>query len=266
MKRKRYNRRKRIIIAYTLRTIVGLVFAGMLILMVCGVMFIYERMSGNIVFGKIVEANAGGNILSNTIEELGRNQTEKKNIFPGNEGYRIILDAGHGGSDGGTQADGNRSDVLEKDINLAVVLRMKTLLEELGAEVVLTRESDETLSLDERVRIANSNEADLFVSIHCNYYEDDASISGLECYYFSGSDNGKQCAEKILETMSDSGNVYTRNVKESDFYVLKRTKIPAVLVELGYLSNAEECRLLAEDEYKETLAQELVKGIIDAIK
>ena len=266
MKRKRYNRRKRIIIAYTLRTIVGLVFAVMLILMVCGVIFIYERISGNIVFGKKVEANVGGNNLSNTIEELGLNQTDKKNIFTGNGVYRIILDAGHGGNDGGTQADGNRSDVLEKDINLAVVLRMKTLLEELGAEVVLTREADETLSLDERVRIANSNEADLFVSIHCNYYEDDASISGLECYYYAESDIGKQCAEKILDTIADGGDVDTRNTKESDFYVLKRTKVPAVLVELGYLSNAKECQLLAKDEYRDTLEKELVEGVLDALK
>lgn len=208
----------------------------------------------------------GENSLNNVIDELLSNQNNKKNILTGYEGYRIILDAGHGGSDGGTQADGKNSEVVEKDINLVVVQHMQAILEELGAEVVLTRESDETISLDERVRIANSNEADLFVSIHCNYYEDDASISGLECYYFSGSDSGKQCAEKILETISNSGNIDTRNVKESDFYVLKRTKIPAVLVELGYLSNAEECRILAEDEYQETLAQELVKGIIDAIK
>ncbi len=146
--------------------------------------------------------------------------------------------------------------MVEKEINLAVVLRMKTLLEELGAEVVLTRDSDETLSLDKRVRIANTNKADLFVSIHCNYYEDDASISGLECYYFAESGIGKQCAAKILDTIADGGDVDTRNTKESDFYVLKRTKIPAILVELGYLSNAKECQLLAKDEYQETLTKE----------
>lgn len=105
-----------------------------------------------------------------------------------------------------------------------------------------------------------------FVSIHCNYFEEDASVSGLECYYFEESDCGKQCAEKILETIADGGNVKTRNVKESDFYVLKRTKTPAVLVELGYLSNTKECRLLSEKEYQETLAEELVKGILASMK
>ena len=266
MKRKRYNRKKRIIIAYTLRTIVGLVLASMLVLMVCGVMFIYERMSGKDVLGKTVEASSGENSLRNAVEELLGNQNDKKNIFSRGEEYCIVLDAGHGGSDGGTQGGGMSSDVVEKDINLAVVLRTKKLLEDLGVKVVLTRETDETLSLDERVGIANSKEADLFVSIHCNYFEEDASVSGLECYYFEESDCGKQCAEKILETIADGGNVKTRNVKESDFYVLKKTKTPAVLVELGYLSNTKECRLLSEKEYQETLAEELVKGILASMK
>ena len=271
MKRNRYNRRKRIIIAYTLRTIVGLFLAGMITLMVCGALFIYEKVSGNVVFGKIAEASAGENKLSNTSKELLSNNTDKKNISSEYEGYCIILDAGHGGSDGGTLAEGIRSDdnrpinAVEKDINLAVVLRMKLLLEKLGIEVGLTREADKTISLDERVEIANSKEADLFVSIHCNFFEDDAAVSGLECYYFEGSDSGKRYAEKMLEKIADGGKVNTRNVKGSDFYVLKRTKSVAVLVELGYLSNAKECRLLASEEYQETLAKELVKGILEAL-
>ena len=158
------------------------------------------------------------------------------------------------------------SDLVEKDINLAVVLRMKKILEDLGSEVVLTREFDDTLSLDERVEIANSNEADLFVSIHCNYYEDDASIRGLECYYYEESDCGKQLAEEILEKIKESGNADTRNAKESNFYVLKRTKVPAVLIELGYLSNVKESKLLADEQYQETLAEELVKGIVSALQ
>lgn len=242
----------------------GLILAGMLTLMICGVLFIYEKVSGNVVYGKTAEVSAGEN-------KLWGNTTDKKNISSEYAGYCIILDAGHGGSDGGTLAEGvtsgdNQSiNAVEKDINFAVVLRMKTLLEELGIEVVLTREADKTISLDERVEIANSKEADLFVSIHCNFFEDDASISGLECYYFEGSDSGKRYAEKMLEKIADGGKVDTRNVKESDFYVLKRTESIAVLVELGYLSNAKECWLLASEEYQETLAKELVKGILDAL-
>lgn len=272
MKRKRYNRRKRIIIAYTLRAIVGLVLAGMITLMVCGVLFIYEKVSGNVAFGKIAEASAGENKRSSSSEELWGNATDQKNLSSEYKEYCIILDAGHGGSDGGTLAEGVRSDdnqrinAIEKDISLAVVLRMQTLLEELGVEVVLTREDDITISLDERVEIANSKEADLFVSIHCNFFKDDASVSGLECYYFKGSDSGRRYAEKMLNKIADGGKVNTRNTKESDFYVLRRTESIAVLVELGYLSNAKECRLLVSEEYQETLAKELVNGILDALK
>ena len=189
----------------------------------------------------------------------------KNNISSGYEKCRIILDAGHGGDDVGTRGDGVNYDILEKDVNLEMVMRMKPLLEELGVEVVLTRGSDETLSLKERVKIANDNEADLFVSIHCNYYEEDASIRGLECYYYKRSDSGKQYAEEILGKIEGSGYVDTRNAKGSNFYVLKHTKAPAVLVELGYFSNTEECKLLSEEKYQEILANELVEGIVDVL-
>ena len=121
-----------------------------------------RKMSGNLVFEKIAKASVGVNKLSNMSEELFGNDTYKENIFSEYEGYCIILDAGHGGSDGGTLAEGITSgdnwhiNAVEKDINLAVVLQMKTLLEELGIEVVLTRDADKSISLDERVEIANS--------------------------------------------------------------------------------------------------------------
>lgn len=261
-KRKKYNRRKRIIIAYTLRTLVGIVLTGMLLLMICGVMFIYEKWSGKIIFGKTVQANADISSQNDTADSLRGGDAGRTDPLYRKEGYCVVLDAGHGGSDGGTQAD----DALEKEINLAVVLFMQSLLEESGVEVVLTRETDETLSLDERTEIANSKEADLFVSIHCNFYEDDASVSGLECYYFEGADSGMAYAEKILEKIEAGGKVETRNAKESDFYVLRRTEMPAVLVELGYMSNTRECQLLTEKAYQETLAEELVNGILETLR
>lgn len=250
----------------------GVILSMIITLMICGVIFIYERVSGNIVLGEIAEANAGKKKQSNTAEGFWGEYKDEEDKPSEYGDYCIILDAGHGGSDGGTLAEdvlsqnGRRIDVLEKDINLSVVFYMEELLEELGVEVILTRESDETLSLDERVKIANSVEADLFVSIHCNYYEDDASISGLESYFFEGSDSGKSCAEKILEKVESGGKIETRNAKESNFYVLKKTNIPAVLVELGYLSNTKECLLLAEKEYQETMAKELVAGILEVLE
>ena len=190
---------------------------------------------------------------------------EMDNTSSGYGKCQIILDAGHGGEDIGTRGDGENYDVLEKDVNLAMVMQMQSLLEEYGVEVVLTRDSDETLSLKQRAKIENDYEADLFVSIHCNYYEGDASIRGFESYYYKRSDGGKQYAEQILKKIEDSGHVDARSAKGSNFYVLKHTKAPAVLLELGYFSNTEECKLLSQEEYQEALAKELVVGIIDAL-
>ena len=91
----------------------------------------------------------------------------------------------------------------EKEINLAVVLKLKELLEEQGIRVVLTRDKDIFMKLEERVQIANGERADLFISIHCNYYEKDSSIYGLECYYCKSGEEGKHYAEKIMETIEE---------------------------------------------------------------
>ena len=106
----------------------------------------------------------------------------------------VVLDAGHGGEDGGTVEQA----ATEKEINLAVVLKLKELLEEQGIRVVLTRDKDIFMKLEERVQIANGEKADLFISIHCNYYEKDSSIYGLECYYCKSGEEGKHYAEKIM--------------------------------------------------------------------
>lgn len=106
--------------------------------------------------------------------------------FAEQEKYTVVLDAGHGGEDGGTV----EQTAMEKEINLAVVLKMRELLENQDIRVVLTREQDMFMKLEERVQVANGEKADLFVSIHCNYYEKDSSIYGLECYYCKGAEEG----------------------------------------------------------------------------
>lgn len=256
-KKKRYNRRKRIIIAYTLRTVVLLVFAGLISLMVCGCIFIYNLFhpgyTGSNAYAAESSMEAYGNGTTEGMDYLNR-QTMAGNI-------KIILDAGHGGEDCGTYS----GDVWEKDINLAVVLHMKELLENAGVEVVLTRDADESLSLNDRTVIANGQDADMFVSIHCNYYEDDSSIKGLECYYYEDSKTGQAYAEGIINSLKQDGSITVRNAKEDTFYVLKNTKVTAVLVELGYLSNSKECQKLASESYQATLASELVESILEII-
>ena len=251
MNRKKYNRRKRIIIAYTLRIIVGLVAVGMVFLMFCGCIHICNLCKGKMseTVGNPYQAGTNSDSVEWDMVTMS-NQGEKAE-------YTIVLDAGHGGKDGGTSS----GDVVEKDITLEVVLRMKELLEEKGIQIVLTRDADESVSLADRAAAANQSDAALFVSIHCNYFEDDSAIKGLECYYYEGSEEGRRIAEGILEELQQKDNITVRNAKEETFYVLKQTKIPAVLVELGYLSNAKECGLLASEVYQEILAEELAEAL-----
>ena len=252
---KRIARLRRRIIAYTVRGIVAAVLAVMLLLMVCGCLYIRD------FFRKDHKDSA---LKADSVREAvpGVEENKPDTEFPEQEKYTVVLDAGHGGEDGGTV----EQTATEKEINLAVVLKMRELLENQGICVVLTREQDIFIKLEERVRVANGEKADLFVSIHCNYYEKDSSIYGLECYYCKGAENGKYYAERILDTIEKSGEIVSRNAKPSGYYILKNTTVPAVLVETGYLSNYNERNQLISGEYQGKLAQELVEGIVEGLE
>ena len=157
----------------------------------------------------------------------------------------MVLDAGHGGKDGGTV----RSNVMEKEINLSVVLFLKDILQAYGCEVILTKSTDENLELSERVEIANHTNADLFVSLHCNYYEDAASVFGLECYYYTDNTESRKYAESIIGSTKENESISVRAAKAESYYVLSETAMPAVLIEMGFLSNHAECQRLADSDY-----------------
>ncbi len=252
---KRIARLRRRIIAYTVRGIVAAVLAVMLLLMVCGCLYIRD------FFRKDHKDSA---LKADSVREAvpGVEENKPDTEFPEQEKYTVVLDAGHGGEAGGTV----EQTAMEKEINLAVVLKMRELLENQGICVVLTREQDIFIKLEERVRVANGERADLFVSIHCNYYEKDSSNYGLECYYCKGAEDGKYYAERILDTIEKSGEIVSRNAKPSGYYILKNTTVPAVLVETGYLSNYNERNQLISGEYQGKLAQELVEGIVEGLE
>ncbi len=170
----------------------------------------------------------------------------------------IVLDAGHGGRDQGTSA----GEVLEKDINLAMVKILAEILEEAGETVVLTREDDTKIGLEDRARFANEMEADLFVSLHCNYCEEDPGVRGLECYYREDSGNGKELADQIVEALGGQEEIDNRGTRTANFRVLCKTDMPAVLVEMGYLSNQSERRKMTDEGYQKLLAQKLAEGIL----
>ena len=179
----------------------------------------------------------------------------------------IVLDAGHGGWDPGkTGTDGAN----EKELNLAVVGKLAEYLEQGGAEVILTRESDDALGegkrtdMAERRRIANESGADILVSIHQNAFPS-AKVRGAQVFYHNSSGEGKVLAECVQESLRhrvDGSN--NRQAKENkDYYILRTTEIPAVIVECGFLSNAEEEKLLNDATYQEKLAWAIYCGILD---
>ncbi|MBQ9092334.1 MAG: N-acetylmuramoyl-L-alanine amidase CwlD [Anaerotignum sp.] len=179
----------------------------------------------------------------------------------------IVLDAGHGGWDPGKTGTAGAN---EKDLNLAVTEKLSEYLEQGGAEVILTREDDDALGsgkktdMAERKRIANESGADILVSIHQNAFPS-AKAKGAQVFYHKNSANGKvlaECVQESLRSRVDGSN--QRQAKENkDYYILRTTEIPAVIVECGFLSNQEEEKLLNDAGYQEKLAWAIYCGILD---
>ncbi len=197
------------------------------------------------------------------VESVRTSQAEKKTC--------IVIDAGHGGADPGKVGINGAE---EKEINLAIALRLKELLESEGIEVILTRTDDRGLYpegadnkkvADMRKRCEIITEADpvFTVSIHQNSYPEE-SVKGAQTFYYGKSKEGKELAEVIQNSMIehlDSENHRTAKSNES-YYLLKRTPSPTVIVECGFLSNSSEAALLITEEYQKKVAYAVHMGIL----
>ncbi|MFP3937925.1 MAG: N-acetylmuramoyl-L-alanine amidase [Phycisphaerae bacterium] len=174
----------------------------------------------------------------------------------------VVLDAGHGGRDPGATAV---TGMKEKTVNLAVARQTAELLRARGVKVLMTRTDDSFVELDARAELANRARADLFVSIHADSAEN-SSARGFTAYVANAaSRDSHTAAESILARF---GKLPTpdRGLRQADYRVLVRTSCPAVLVELGYLSNTSEARRLAEPAYREQLARALADGIVQHLR
>ena len=183
----------------------------------------------------------------------------------------IVIDAGHGGVDPGKVG---QSGILEKDINLAIALKLKSRLQADGIQVVMTREDDDGLysegasnkkreDLEARVRIISEAEPEFVVSIHQNSYPA-GDCKGAQVFYYGESAESKALAEiiqnKFPEILQDGNK---RQAKaNNDYYLLRKTACPIVIAECGFLSNASEEELLASAEYQEKVAEVLYQGIL----
>ncbi|AET67175.1 N-acetylmuramoyl-L-alanine amidase [Desulfosporosinus orientis DSM 765] len=187
----------------------------------------------------------------------------------------IVIDPGHGGADPGAQSSGLK----EKDINLDISLRLSKVLAVKGCRVILTRETDKDFfqpgfvkgrmakraELNNRIRIAAENNADIFISIHANSFPKRNSY-GMETYYHLKSPAGKALAEIIQEQLALVQPDNKRKAKAGDYYLLNQTEIPANIVEVGFISNSKERKLLQSEDYRSQVAEAIGNGVENYFK
>lgn len=185
----------------------------------------------------------------------------------------IIIDPGHGGEDGGAVGV---TGIKEKDLNLKIALKLKEKLLNSGINVVMTRDTDVMLcdknqqkkrkrtDFDNRIKIAQNYNNAIFISIHMNYF-DDKSQSGAQIFYSKNNPYSKEIATVLQEELKNSLNPNNkRQIKPSgkEIYILSNLKIPACLIECGFISNPTEEQLLNSDKYQEKIAETIKNGLL----
>ncbi|MGB8342681.1 MAG: N-acetylmuramoyl-L-alanine amidase [Chthoniobacterales bacterium] len=168
----------------------------------------------------------------------------------------VVIDAGHGGFDRGG-IPGQR--VAEKTMALDVAQRLAARLRKAGYRVIMTRDSDVFVTLGDRVRIANSYPNAIFVCIHFNSATR-AGANGIETYYYSN--NSAALAANIHRQVVSGTATDNRGIRRRGYYVLRNTRIPAVLVECGFLTNPMEARLALQSSYRQELADRIADGVM----
>lgn len=182
--------------------------------------------------------------------------------------YVVVIDAGHGGNDGGAEKSG----VLEKDIDLAIVLALKELLDasDDSVGVYYTRTDDRNPSYERRVGLANKSNADLFISVHNNSYKRSSAIKGTEVMYsesFEGAFTSERLAEICMEELTDILGSRDRGLLEGDsIYIINNSEVPVALIEVGFMTNKEELRLLNSAEYQKKTAEAIYNAIFRALE
>ncbi|MCH9627773.1 MAG: Sporulation-specific N-acetylmuramoyl-L-alanine amidase [Chlamydiales bacterium] len=178
----------------------------------------------------------------------------------------IIVDAGHGGKDGGT---GNKGDAIEeKELTLETAFLIRNCLHQLGYKTVMTRTHDIYVPLSTRAEIANNVGADLFVSIHYNHAAS-KEAKGVEVFYYKEGKSppsqriteSKNLAGSILKRVIANTGAESRGLKEANFAVIRETQMPAILIEAGFLSNPIERERVRDPKYQHSIAWGIARGI-----
>jgi N-acetylmuramoyl-L-alanine amidase len=175
--------------------------------------------------------------------------------------FVVLIDPGHGGKDPGAIGI---SGIREKDVILPISQRIAEVLERNGVQVVMTRNSDYFVTLPGRVAMAERANADVFVSIHANSAgASRPEVSGLETYYY---DNGLTLARIVHSKILQSVNVRDRKVRKARFYVLRKSSMPSILVETGFLTGRDDAAKLKSSTYRNQMADAIAEGILQYLK
>lgn len=217
-------------------------------------------------------------ILSTIVFQLKgpRNMEVKETVALPVDNKVIILDAGHGRRRSEEQQQKNG--VTEADINLKIMLKVQSLLEQAGSTVILTRSDENGIydidkttlrqkkvsDIQNRVKIGNSSQADVFISIHLNKIPQQ-QYWGWQTFFKKDNENSKRLAQNIQQALNET--IQKENKRESlkieNIYIIEHVEIPTAIVECGFLSNLEEKELLQQEEYQDKLAWGIYIGIMD---
>jgi len=186
------------------------------------------------------------------------NNTPPTSNRPNQSRPLVVIDPGHGGRDPGAIGIGG---LQEKDVILPISQQVARILEQQGMQVRLTRNNDTFVSLEGRTTMANNLNADLFVSIHANAISlQRPDVNGLETYYFQ---SGRDLAATIHRNILQRVNVRDRQVRQARFYVLRQSRMPSVLVEVGFVTGREDAANLRNSNYQRQMAEAIAAGIVE---
>lgn len=183
--------------------------------------------------------------------------------------YTIVIDAGHGGRDKGCSGSNGS---IESDINLSISRTLKTYLETLGIKVVMTRSDGNGLyksdadnyklsDMEKRMEIINNTSPDMIISIHQNSFSD-SSQKGAQAFYQEGDEVSMNFASSVQSQLISQLPNARQEINDGDYYILKESKLPAILIECGYLTNSEEETLLMSEEYQNKVAYAIMCGVV----
>lgn len=193
----------------------------------------------------------------NEVQEEGQDNVDvqvEKGLL---DGYTIVLDAGHGGKDGGAVG---ANGTVEKEITFITAEHIRQELQKYDATVQFTRMGDIFVELEDRVQM---DYADLFISIHYDGFESE-EVNGITTYYYHQRD--EQMARTIHQNIMDEElDARDRGVSHGDYYVLRENQVPAVLLELGYITNPQDEERMNQEDFQQHIAQAVADGVIQSL-